>query len=310
MKTQNPYRTEYLQRINRVMDHIENNLDKELSLEIIAGVAHFSPYHFHRIFSSFTGEALNQFIKRKRIEKAGRLLLINPTQPIGEIACDCGFNSSAVFCRNFRNHFGMTTQEFRATWPSDFSKNHQPNGKNDQLCESSIAYICNVKQNEKWKNIMEQNIAIKEMPALNLIYIRHIGQFQLIGKAYEKLFNWAGPRGLINPPHTKGVTVYHDDPKITDLEKVQQSACITIEQDVTVEGEIGKMNLPANKCAVGSFEIGQEEFETAWSTTCGWVTENGYQPIDSAPYEIYYNDHKQHPEGKFIVDICIPVKPL
>ncbi len=68
---------------------------------------------------------------------------------------------------------------------------------------------------------METNIAVKEMPAMDLIYCRHLGQFDQIGGAYEKLFKWAGPRGLLRFPETKTLTVYHDDPKVVDIEKLQ-----------------------------------------------------------------------------------------
>jgi len=63
-------REEYVSRINRVIDHIEANLDTDLSLERLAEVAGFSPFHFHRIFRAMMGETLNQFIQRLRIEKA------------------------------------------------------------------------------------------------------------------------------------------------------------------------------------------------------------------------------------------------
>jgi len=41
---------------------------------------------------------------------------------------------------------------------------------------------------------------------------------------------------------------------------------------------------------------------------CRWVAQSGYQPADASPYELYHNNHEEHPEKKFIVDICIPVK--
>jgi AraC family transcriptional regulator len=48
----NKYQKEYIYRINRVVDYIEGHLDEELSLERLAGVANFSPYHFHGYFSA------------------------------------------------------------------------------------------------------------------------------------------------------------------------------------------------------------------------------------------------------------------
>lgn len=70
------------------------------------------------------------------------------------------------------------------------------------------------------------------------------------------------------------------------------------------------MTIKGGKFAVGHFEIGVTEFENAWNTTCVWMTESGYEPGDGNPYELYYADPENHPEHKFVLDICIPVKYL
>jgi len=121
---------------------------------------------------------------------------------------------------------------------------------------------------------------------------------------------WAGPRGLLDNPDFKTVTVYHDDPTVTEIDKVRQSACITVDREVKTEGEFGNLKVPGGKYVVGSFEILPTEFEQAWNSVCLWLSQSGYQPSDDNPYELYHNNHDEHPQGKFIVDICIPVKPM
>ncbi|MCK5076904.1 MAG: helix-turn-helix transcriptional regulator, partial [Calditrichia bacterium] len=54
-------RSEYIASINRVIDYIEKNLDKNLTLDTLSDVANFSRFHFHRIFSAIVGETINQF---------------------------------------------------------------------------------------------------------------------------------------------------------------------------------------------------------------------------------------------------------
>ena len=95
-------RQEYISRINRVIDYIEANIDKDLSLTSLAKIANFSPFHFHRIFRAMVGETLNGFILRIRLEKAAARLLDHPKESITEIAFDCGFSGSATFARAFR----------------------------------------------------------------------------------------------------------------------------------------------------------------------------------------------------------------
>jgi AraC family transcriptional regulator len=167
----------------------------------------------------------------------------------------------------------------------------------------------------KMKNNEQIKVEVKEMPQLDVAYVRHIGPYKGDSELFEgligKLMKWAGPRGLLRFPETQLLTVYHDDPKITDEDKLRTSACITVPQDTPVDGEVGKMAIPGGKFAVASFEIASDEFEDAWNMLMGgWMPKSGYQPDDRLCYELCLNNPKEHPENKHIVDICVPVKPL
>lgn len=315
MNIQETSRKEYRFRINKVMDYIDAHLDEPLDLESIATVASFSPFHFHRIFTFLVGETPSDYIQRLRIEKAAWRLRNEETETITEIAYSCGFSTVSLFSRTFRKYFGMTPSQFSKTEKPAFSKNGIHFSKNGQRLRKNLKNnqeldedLCIVKSNTLF--FMETKVEVKNMPEMKAIYCRHIGPFHLIGQAYEKVFQWAIPRGLLKPGISKTATVTHDDPSVTAIEKVRQSACIIVDEDVKVEGEIGKLTIPAGEYAVGRFELTNEEFERAWNTMCLWFTESGYQQGDGSTYELYHNDFTQHPERKHIVDICIPVKPL
>src|SRR5262245_10256694 len=104
--------SEYAQRINRVIDYIRENLDRPMKLEELAKVACFSEFHFHRIFSAVSGETLNSFTNRLRLEKAARLLRYS-NQCLTDIALACGFSSSATFSRGFRSGYDTSPSQFR-----------------------------------------------------------------------------------------------------------------------------------------------------------------------------------------------------
>lgn len=314
MNAKQQSKQEYTARINRVMDYIRLNLDKPIDLDVLAYIASFSPYHFHRIFTAMVGETPNNFVSRIKLEKAAQLLHDNPKASVSDIALICGFINISSFSRAFKGYFNMTTTEFRSQDKALYIKNGIRYSKdckavskigkntqhiNDQFCTVELKQLI----------IMDAKIEIKQMPELKLIYCRHMGAFDKIGQAYEKLFKWAGPRGLVNQ-NTRTVTVYHDDPAITTIDKVRQDASMIVDGDVKVEGEIGKSIIPSGKYAVGRFEIKETEFEQAWNTMCAWLTESGYQPSNSPTYEYYHNDYSEDAEHKFIVDICIPIKPL
>lgn len=61
-------RQSYKERILRVLVHIQGHLDEVMPLDKLARVAHFSPYHFHRIFRGMVGESVKQHVRRLRLE--------------------------------------------------------------------------------------------------------------------------------------------------------------------------------------------------------------------------------------------------
>lgn len=185
MNSKDKSRQEYIARINRVMDYIETHLSEEITLDKIARVACFSPFHFHRIFTTLTGETPNTFIQRTRIEKAAQQLGNEKNISINEIAGKCGFSSSAHFSRTFRKYFGLTAKEFRETEKAVFakdglyySKNGQLTRKINQLSSGSRAQICSDSLNQfNHSNfiLMDTKIEIREMPEFKVIYCRHTG---------------------------------------------------------------------------------------------------------------------------------------
>ena len=76
-------------------------------------MAAFSPFHFHRVFRTVTGETLFGFIQRLRLERAAGVLLAVPDRSVLEVALDHGFASAATFARAFKAYFGTSATEWR-----------------------------------------------------------------------------------------------------------------------------------------------------------------------------------------------------
>jgi len=326
----NTLRGQYIFRINNVLDYIEQNIDKKLHLKTLSGVANFSPFHFHRIFQSMVGETVNQFIQRVRIEKAANMLISNLKKSITEVAFDSGFSSSATFSRAFREFFEMTPSEWRNKGSLTDRKISKTESKKSQEISNigkdlyqSICIFDNVTGKQIWRlemkkgieSKLEANVEVKEIASINVAYLRHIGPYigdvELFESLFGKLVKWAGPRGLINFPETQFISVYHDNPDITDENKHRLSVCLTVPENTKGEGEVGTMIIEGGTYAVAHFEISDNEYESAWASVYGkWLPDSGYQPVDRPCFELYLNDPKEHPENKHIVDIHIPVKPL
>src|SRR5207249_4325047 len=78
---------EYVARMHRVVEHIDRHLDEPLDLETLAGVANFSSFHFHRLFSAWMGETLGEYLRRRRLESS-YCRLSSPRRPVraGDLA--------------------------------------------------------------------------------------------------------------------------------------------------------------------------------------------------------------------------------
>ncbi len=302
----NEFQTDYIGRINKALEFVDNNLDSDLTLEIVSKAAFYSPFHFHRIFKAITSETLNQYITRRRIEKAAAVLMRKPEVSITELSLRYGFTSNSSFTRAFKKFYGLSPSEFRKQNPDRLSKICQVESKNGQMNFTFDNYICDISDLKNWIE-MNAKIEIKEMPKLELAYVTSIGH-QGIAPAYETLVKWAKPKGLLEHPGTKMVTIYHDSFKITAPDKVRISACVTLIQPVKATGKIGLTSIEKGKFIIGSFEIGLNEFEKSWNGLFLWMMENGYKKAGSYPFEIYHNDYRTHPENKCLVDLYIPIE--
>ncbi len=300
---------EYIYRINKAVVYIEEHISEPIDLGLLAQEACYSPFHFHRIFCALVKETPKQFINRLRLERIASKILKDSEVCLSDLSIHYGFQNLSSFSRAFKKHFGISATELGNLNLDSFSKIRKIDSKNGKAGVSIEEYFCSVEQIKNWMT-MNAKIEIKMMPEIHLASMRHVGAFDQIGLVYGKLFQWAGPKGLLANPNLKTATVYHDDPSVTDIEKLRQSACITVENPIQAEGEILPYTLKEGKYAVGRFEITDQEFEKAWNSMCVWVEENGYEEeeLNGNYYELYHNNHMEHPERKFILDICIPVK--
>ena len=318
---------EYSNRINRVLNYLDDHYSEEHSLESLANIANFSKYHFHRIFTGVVGESLYKYIQRIRIEKAAHSLKYQPkSESISNIAIDSGFSNSASFARSFKKHFGMTASQWREGAYKTYSKNCKEQSKDCKVVSnqwksetSSVMYIGSSTKNPTWRismlNRKNVTVEVKNIKEINIAYIRHIGAFKGETKKwaalFQRLIKWGGARGLINYQETQFFTVFRDDLKITEFSKFRADVCISVNPDTKAEGEIGISIIPSGKYAIAHFEIDGSEFEEAWDVLYSrWLPNSGFQPDERPCFERYLNDPKVHPKNKHIIEICIPVKAL
>ena len=295
---------DYRKRVCQAMNFISRNLDRDLSLEEIARAASFSPFHFHRIFKAVVGETVAAFTRRLRLERAASCLLSDRHADITTVAIDCGFSSSQNFAKAFRVQFGTTPSAFRS------SKNGNDVSKTGNAFSLQTVYdpdtvFIGSPQNER-RNSM--NAEVREMPEYNVAYVRKMGPYgkETCEKAFGELMQWAGPRGYLTSGPVLGV--YWDNPEVTPPEKCRVDACVVVPVGTAPDGAIGIQTISGGPYGVCHFEIAADNFQKAWEEAFTWVVGSGHECDDRPCYELYHNDASKHPDGKWIFDICIPLK--
>ena len=171
---------EYVTRIHKVQDYIEEHAGKSLTTEELASVAGFSKYHFNRIFKSILQESLVQYVNRIRLEQAFFYVAYRTDKNITDIAYEFGFADSAVFSRAFKKHFGISPMVCRK--------------KNSTKCKEEI-FISTYNRPDKTKIWVEKpfpftgEVRVESLQEQQAVYVRHTGNYRSLAREYGKLMH-------------------------------------------------------------------------------------------------------------------------
>ena len=113
MLTEELRRQAYGERIAEVKKFIREHIDEPLTREVLADVAGFSVPHFHRIFTAQLGENIASYVRRVRLERAGRKLRMGAVD-ITQVALAAGYDTHTAFSRAFKQQYGLSPSQFRS----------------------------------------------------------------------------------------------------------------------------------------------------------------------------------------------------
>jgi AraC family transcriptional regulator len=312
-------RREYEIRINRAMDYIHGRLDQSLRLEDLAREACFSPFHFHRIFFAITGETVMDFVWRLRLDKAASMLKTNQL-PVTEIALLCGFSSASNFAKALKKRFGMNATQLRATHFEEHqvgtgarkggAANRKPGAEVRKAGKAKAGDPVYARFQGKRRKPLQ--VEIRPFPGARVAYVRNLKGYNgpEIAKAWAKLCQWAGARGLLGK-ETMMLGIGQDNPFVTDSNKCRYDAAIVLPEGFQAGAGINTAEIPAGRYAVFQYNGPGEELELAYHDFYfTWLPQSGMAPDNYPPFEIYRKIPSAPPEGWFKSDIHVLVKPL
>lgn len=98
--------------IGRVINYCITHISDDLSLSSVSKALYLNKYYISKLFTTKLGITFAEFINNQRIFCACEKLAAG-TEPITEIAYECGFRNQSNFNRAFRERTGMTPREYR-----------------------------------------------------------------------------------------------------------------------------------------------------------------------------------------------------
>jgi AraC family transcriptional regulator len=293
-------RSQYAQRIDRVIDHLRRNLDRPVKLGELAHVACFSEFHFHRVFRAVSGETLNNFTNRLRLEKAARLLRYS-VQSLTDIALDCGFSSSATFSRAFRSGYD--------TSPSQFRKSGEI--KNSKICKELFPeeeYGLPMSAEEKRAAFP---VRLIDIPERQVAYIRVRNAFELdrVLVALKTLIEWAKSQDIFSEGTLFGMSV--DDPHMTPKHLYRYEVCLASSFPFECMEGMSRLKMPAMRYAAIRVSGDIHKVATAWDYLYrDWLVHSVHEPEHAPALEVFLDKESATDWSHFELELCLPVRKL
>lgn len=280
----------YEHQLNKAIDYIGKHLDDKLSLAQLSDVACFSKYHFHRIFTAYTGLSLQQYIRWLRLKRAAYQLLLNKDQSIINIAIDAGFESHEAFSRAFKQTCGMSPSTFR----------QQQNWSVWDKPPYSLPKQGNLKMNVTIKNIKERRLAAVE----------HRGDVSLLVNSFKKLLNWmkAQQNGMkLQAGEAFGFA--YDDPGTTLPEDFRFDLCVTVPEKLTLTNEVVEKRLPAGRYAVAIHKGSHDNIgDTVYGLYRDWLPQSREELADLPCIFCYHNFVHEVAESELLTECWLLLK--
>lgn len=293
---------DYIDLMQRSIDYIDENITKKISVEELANISGFSTYHYYRVFHSFVGMPVIEYVTRRKLQYS--IFDLSSGVKILDIALNYGFETHPGFTKAFKKAFGYSPNYYRIHAPEGFPQK---------------VNLANIKENKVGGIIMEPKIINKDAFKIvgykfdttlrNNAHSRDIPAFwekcDIEGKE-TKLYATQKP-----PRHGEyGICIN------TNIETDEFSYVLGIEVadfDNALE-EMYKLEVPAATYAVFTTPaVADEDFVESIKGTWKyifeeWFPNSGYE-IDSAKLDFEFYDEKCHPweHEKLSMNIFIPI---
>ena len=150
------------------------------------------------------------------------------------------------------------------------------------------------------------DVRIKQQPEVRVGTVRHIGPYEKIPQAFERL--GAVMSGAKRPPNAQLIALYHDDPQTTAADRLRSDAALTFPAGTNVPTGLIERRLAAGKYASTIHVGAYDGLGKAWATLKQEVAARGMRPTGAVSYEVYLNDPTNAAPGELRTELFMPVE--
>jgi AraC family transcriptional regulator len=286
---------------------LEENFDAPPSLRDSAEIAGLSPFHFHRVFKQVVGETFARYHLKIRLERAA-FYLRSSNWSVGEISLSCGFDSHEGFTRAFRRRYNRS--------PRDYRSSQAQHPYLHALAQKPALPLALNKQGP------QHGVRVMDWQPVNLACLRFFGTLVEVPLAWNRLLDWARPRGLFTR-QTLCLGLWYDDWNSgePDTGKYRYDAAIALPEGRELPDdphcEVLPLALEGGSVAVLSARGNLTEIDRLWQQFAfGWLPLSGWQPRTSYVLDRYPPDLVEKSRVELLarsvfqlqLDLCIPVQ--
>jgi len=285
----------YHARMQRVLRFIEANLDDDLSVDVLSGVAAFSKHHFQRQFSNLFGISVGRYVQLTRLKRASHRLAYQPSERVLEIALDSGFEGPEAFARSFRRHFDQSPSEFRRDplWRS---------------WHAAIQPLKDARSSHLTERFSPEEVRIVDFPATGVAILQHQGDPRLVGDSIRKFIDWRRSSGH-GAEVSRTFNIFHVDPDETPPEQFRMDLCASSSGSVEPDGHgIVEGVIPGGRCAVLEIKGMTDDLGPASRYLyADWLPASGEEPRDFPFFVERVNVGPGIPESEAVTRLFLPL---
>lgn len=274
MNTSNADRN-YRERVARAVAAIVADPLAEHRLEDLAALAHFSPFHFHRIYRGLIGETVAATVRRVRLAKAAQMLGAGDSS-VTQVGQDAGYDSPQAFSRAFSQFTGLA--------PRDFQRK---------------VGLATMKNEENTSGLAVQLV---ERPSIAVQALLHEGPAATIPHTYGRLAEFVGTRQT--GPWYGIIEGDHDDP-----EGCRYHAAVSEAGPALLNPALQHMTLAGGRYAMYLLKGPYTQINAVLTALCtNWLPASGFEADDRPCLERYLNSSATAAPQDLLTELLLPIR--